>query len=138
MVAAEHWRQAWRAWLGKRESGAPDSTKEEQRMPAVFNLHDGVPRKAEAEIFTALLERPGIRIERIVSTGQATPADAPFRQDHEEWVLLLSGAAGLWIEGEGEVRLLPGDCVTIAAGAAHRVTWTDADAPTVWLAVHLG
>jgi cupin 2 domain-containing protein len=42
-----------------------------------------------------------VRFERIVSAGQATPVDAPYDQDHDEWVLLLAGSAGLWIEGAG-------------------------------------
>jgi cupin 2 domain-containing protein len=42
--------------------------------------------------------RKGVRIQRIVSTGQSTPADKPYTQDHDEWVLLLTGSAGLWIE----------------------------------------
>ena len=34
---------------------------------------------------------------------------------HDEWVLLLSGSAGLRVEGEGERGLRPGDHVLIAA-----------------------
>ena len=101
-----------------------------------MNLLDDLPDAAEAEIVTALLSRPGVRIERIVSTGQATPVDAPYDQDHDEWVLLLAGAAGLWLDGDGERILQPGDAVLIAAHCRHRVTWTAADAPTVWLAIH--
>jgi cupin 2 domain-containing protein len=102
-----------------------------------LNLLDDLPGAAEAEIVTALLSRPGIRIERIVSAGQATPLDMPYDQDHDEWVLLLAGAAGLWIDGDGEQVLRPGDTVLIPACCRHRVTWTAADRPTVWLAIHL-
>ena len=66
------------------------------------NLLDDLPVRTDAEVFTEILAREGVRIERIVSTGQFTPVDKPYRQDHDEWVLLLAGAAGLWIEGEGE------------------------------------
>jgi cupin 2 domain-containing protein len=100
------------------------------------NLFDNVPARADAEIFTELLSREGVRIERIVSAGQATPADKPYRQEHDEWVLLLAGSAGLRIEGEGERDLRPGDHVLIAARRAHWVTWTAKDEPTVWLAIH--
>ena len=31
----------------------------------------------------------------------------------------------------------PGDWVWLPARCRHRVAWTDPDAPTVWLAVHL-
>ncbi len=53
--------------------------------------------------------------------------------------MLLSGAAGLLFDGEAAPRSLrPGDCVEIPAHARHRVEWTDANEPTVWLAVHVG
>jgi len=52
-------------------------------------------------------------------------------------VLLLAGAARLWLDGSGEQALTPGDALLIPAHARHRVTWTQAEPPTVWLAVHL-
>jgi cupin 2 domain-containing protein len=104
----------------------------------VINLFDGVPARADDEIFSEVLLRHGVRIERIVSTGQSTPASQPNRQRHDEWVLLLSGSAGLRIEGESERNLRPGDHAFIAAGRAHWVTWTEKNEPTIWLAVHFG
>src|ERR1051326_7935693 len=101
-----------------------------------MNFFDNVPARAAAEIFTEGLARHDLRIERIVSTGQFTPADKPYRQEHDEWVLLLAGAAGLRIEGEAERQLRPGDHVLIAARRSHWVTWTARDEPTIWLAVH--
>ena len=101
------------------------------------NLFDDLPEPGHDELFTELLRRPGIRIERIVSHGQVTPPDAPYDQPHDEWVLLLAGAARLWLDGEGERELRPGDALMIPAHCRHRVTWTDPDGPTVWLAVHL-
>jgi cupin 2 domain-containing protein len=106
-------------------------------MTLVANLFDDLPRRADEELFTELLSREGVRIERIVSTGQSTPADKPYIQEHDEWILLLAGSAGLWIEGEGERDVGPGDHVLIPAHRPHRVTWTAKDEPTVWLAVHL-
>lgn len=102
------------------------------------NLFEDLPEQLAEEMFTDILSRPGVRIERIISTGQSTPADAPYDQDHDEWVLLLRGSASLWIEGEGERHLLPGDHLLIGAHRRHRVRWTAADEPTVWLAVHFG
>src|SRR6516225_2563119 len=101
-----------------------------------MNLFDDLPRQADEELFTELLSRKGVRIERIVSTGQSTPADKPYNQDHDAWALLVSGAAGLWIEGEGGRDLRPGDYVLIPAHRSHRVTWTAKGEPTVWLAIH--
>lgn len=106
--------------------------------PRIENLLEKLPAAKRAESFTELLTRPGIRIERIVSRGQATPEDAPMTQDHDEWVLLLEGAAGMRIEDSAEIALAPGDHLLIAAGQQHWVTWTAKDRATVWLAVHLG
>jgi cupin 2 domain-containing protein len=101
------------------------------------NIFDDLPTAALDEVFTELLAHPRARIERIVSAGQAALEDAAYDQNHDEWVLLLRGAAGLWVEGEAERRLRPGDHVFIAARRRHRVTWTSCEEPTVWLAVHL-
>lgn len=100
------------------------------------NLFDHLPAPSRDEEFVELLSRAGARIERIVSTGQSTPADAPYDQDQDEWLLLLSGSAGLWIDGEGERELRPGDYLLIPAHCLHRVTWTAKDGPTIWLAIH--
>lgn len=102
------------------------------------NLFAPLPDAHGAEVVTPLLERGGVRIERIVSHGQATPEDTPFVQDADEWVVLLKGSAALRIEGRAEVALEPGDHVFIPGGTRHWVTRTDPDEPTLWLAVHLG
>jgi cupin 2 domain-containing protein len=102
------------------------------------NIFAPLPDARDGEVFTPLLDRGGVRIERIVSHGQATPEDAPFVQDADEWVVVLRGGAGLRIEGQAEVSLAPGDHVFIPGGTRHWVTRTDPDVPTLWLAVHLG
>ncbi len=102
------------------------------------NLLADLPDASAGEVFTELLRRPGVRIERIVSRGQATPGDTPMVQDWDEWVLLLEGEAGLRIGDAPELRLVPGDHALVPAGQAHWVTWTPGDRATVWLAVHLG
>jgi cupin 2 domain-containing protein len=102
------------------------------------NLFAGLPLAAEtAERIETLLARPGVRIERIVSTGQASPPGFWYEQADAEWVLLLSGEALLRFEDESEARRLhTGDWLQIAPMRRHRVEWTATDAPTVWLAVH--
>jgi cupin 2 domain-containing protein len=102
----------------------------------VINLFADLPPRANTELFTELLVHHGVRIERIVSTGQSTPEDQPYCQEHDEWILLLSGAAGLWIDGDSERDLRPGDHVLIPAHRRHRVRWTAPGEPTIWLAVH--
>jgi cupin 2 domain-containing protein len=101
------------------------------------NLFAALGSPGDDELFTTLLARPGIRIERIVSHGQVTPPDRPYVQDLDEWVVLVSGSARLAIAGKPECTLRPGDHVLIPAGVSHRVTFTDPQRPTIWLAVHL-
>lgn len=89
------------------------------------------------EQFTELLARPGVRIERIVSTGQASPPGFWYEQEQAEWVVILQGEARLRFEDEPDARRLKaGDFVDIAAGRRHRVDWTDPAQTTVWLAIH--
>jgi cupin 2 domain-containing protein len=100
------------------------------------NLLSSLPDAQGAEVVEALLSRPGIRIERIVSLGQASPTGFWYEQGEGEWVLLLAGAARLRFEDEAQSRsLAPGDCLDIAPHRRHRVDWTDPATPTVWLAV---
>lgn len=92
---------------------------------------------AEEEIAT-LLTGPTVRIVRIVSHAHASPPEFWYDQGEDEWVMVLAGAAGLLIDGEDKARRLgPGDYLLIPAHVRHRVEWTAADEPTVWLAIHL-
>ncbi len=79
-----------------------------------------------------------VRIERIVSLGQASAAGFWYQQETHEWVMVLRGGAGLELEGGEIVAMGPGDYVDIPAHCRHRVAWTADDEPTVWLAVHYG
>ena len=106
--------------------------------PRRGSLLSGLEVPAADERFDRLLDRPGVRIERIVSTGQASPPGFWYDQDHDEFVVLLTGAAKLRFEADGQVfDLAPGDWVEIPARIRHRVDYTQADPATVWLAVHL-
>ncbi len=101
------------------------------------NLFADLAASRDAEQFTDLLATSGLRLERIVSLGQATPPGEWLDQDRAEWVILLRGAARLSFEGENDVReLKPGDYVTLPAHCRHRVEWTTPDEPTIWLALH--
>lgn len=101
------------------------------------NLFAGIPGARPEELSDVLAESDVVRIERIVSTGQATPPGQWFAQSRAEWVVVLRGRATLRFEDEDAPRTMePGDHVTIAAHRRHRVEWTDPDQPTVWLAVH--
>ncbi len=108
------------------------------KVPNLPNFFEHLPTPAETEDFTTLFARPDIRIERIISQGHTTEAATPYDQDHDEWVLLLRGAAKLWIDGAGERDLRPGDYLMIPAHQRHAVTWTTDQEPTIWLAIHVG
>jgi cupin 2 domain-containing protein len=101
------------------------------------NLLTPLPLASADEQVERLVEGPGVRIERIVSTGQASPPGFWYDQPDDEFVILLAGAARLRFEdGNAVLDLKPGDWVEIPAHARHRVESTKADPPTVWLAVH--
>lgn len=105
-------------------------------MPNLFrDLPTGA---ATGERIDHLLDRPGLRVERIVSTGQASPPDFWYDQSEHEWVLLLQGAAELTVampDGLRTVQLTPGDSLELPAHRRHRVVSTCADPPTLWLAL---
>jgi cupin 2 domain-containing protein len=103
----------------------------------IRNLLDDLPKRADQESLVDLLKRPGVRIERIVSTGQSSPPGFWYDQAQGEWVAVLAGEAQLRFEDERSPRTLrAGDFVDIAAHRRHRVEWTRPGEPTVWLAVH--
>lgn len=101
------------------------------------NLFADIPSALPEEMIETLFLVEGVRVERIVSDGHATPPGQWYDQENHEWVLVLSGRAGVLFEGEEEARLLgPGDYVFIPAHRRHRVEWTDPSGKTVWLALH--
>jgi cupin 2 domain-containing protein len=108
-------------------------------MAAPPNLFAGIPARLPEELVETLLSDGGLRVERIVSLGHASPPGFWYDQPRGEWVVLLRGAARVLFEGEEKaVELRPGDWLDIPAHRRHRVEWTDPATPTVWLAVHYG
>lgn len=100
-----------------------------------MNLLRDLPPGGAGEIIEPLAGGSTVRIERIVSHGEASPDGFWYDQDESEFVLVLSGAARLCF-ADGEVAVLRvGDWVDIAPHSRHRVDWTDPAEPTVWLAV---
>lgn len=97
------------------------------------NLFDAIPAHAPEELFTELLSGEGVRIERIVSFGQCSPAGFWYDQSDAEWILLLEGGATIEFKEKPAVELLPGDFIFLPAKCCHRVARTDER--TVWLAV---
>lgn len=106
-------------------------------MPPPPNLLADLPAPGAAESFETLLTAAGFRVERIVSRGHASPPGFWYDGPEDEWVLLVAGAARLTFEGDPEpVALTPGSHLHIPARRRHRVDWTAAGQPTVWLAIH--
>jgi cupin 2 domain-containing protein len=101
------------------------------------NLLTSLPTLGPEERIDRLIEGANVRIERIVSTGQASAPGFWYDQPDDEFVVLLAGTARLHFEaGDVSLDLKPGDWLEIPAHARHRVEFTQADPPTVWLAVH--
>ena len=107
-------------------------------IPISGNLFPGPEGTGSpGEHFEELLSRPGFRVERIISTGQASPPGFWYDQCTAEWIVVLQGEAVLRLEGEPHSRTLRvGDFLEIPARVRHRVEATSIEAPTVWLAIH--
>ncbi|WP_404310173.1 cupin domain-containing protein [Neorhodopirellula lusitana] len=127
----------------------------------VGNLFSDIPGDLPDECVQQLAGNPHVRIERIVSAGHASPPGFWYDQDEQEWVMVLQGEAKLSIQaseaaladGGGAqsqpqpksqsqlqtrhsvVVLKAGDQLLIPAHQKHRVEWTSASEPTIWLAV---
>ncbi|SDM71945.1 cupin 2 domain-containing protein [Methylobacterium phyllostachyos] len=103
----------------------------------IINLFADLPCDAAEEVVSVLLAAPSLRVERVVSTGQASPPGFHYDQPHTEWVAVLSGSADLRFADEAVPRrLVAGDALLIAPHRRHRVERTES--PTVWLAIHFG
>lgn len=108
-----------------------------EKLPPVKNIYSNIPDASNSEIFQILVETSMVRIERIISAGQATPEGEWYDQEQGEWVMLVTGEAELmFADNPAPLRMKPGDYLMIPAHRRHRVNWTTPDEQTVWLAVH--
>lgn len=98
----------------------------------IFDLPNPLPSE---EVINDLISAKGVKIERIVSNGQTTPAGKWYDQDTDEWVALIQGEAELEYENGDIQRLAAGDYVLIPAHVRHRVVFTSAEPPCIWIAV---
>ncbi|MGB3312527.1 MAG: cupin domain-containing protein [Nodosilinea sp.] len=103
------------------------------KLGNLFHLPKPLPA---IEVFTALVETPHLRVERILSAGQTTPPSQWYDQSQAEWVVLLQGSATLTYETGAALAMGPGDYVLIPAHVRHRVNYTSSEPPCIWLAVH--
>ncbi len=77
---------------------AHSSGRAEVAIDKAANLFAGVTTGQTEEVITEILVRPDLKIERIVSTGQASPPGFWYDQPWDEWVTVLAGAARLRFE----------------------------------------
>ena len=101
------------------------------------NIFNNIPNELPSELFETILKQGQVHIERIVSRGHTTEEGYWYDQAWDEWVILLQGQAVIAYEDAPSVALAAGDYVLIPAHCRHRVSWTDIDGDTIWLAVHV-
>jgi cupin 2 domain-containing protein len=105
-------------------------------MNHIQNIYSSIPATLTQELFQDILITDTFKVKRIVSKGHASPKDFWYDQEHNEWVILLKGRAGLLFEKSNHIiELTPGDYINIPAHLKHRVEWTDPDIETVWLEI---
>ena len=100
------------------------------------NIFEAITEALAQELFEDIVSNDKVRIERIVSSGQSSPAQGWYDQPQAEWVMVVRGKAVIAYPDKPAVTLDEGDYVTIAAHEKHRVEWTAPDEDTIWLAVH--
>jgi cupin 2 domain-containing protein len=98
--------------------------------PRSGRLRDGGGAPARGEAVERLLVRDGLVVEQILSGELEAPVE--YRQDDDEWVVLLAGAASLVVDGE-DVELAAGDWLFLPAGTPHTLVRTEPGSS--WLAV---
>lgn len=102
-----------------------------------MNIYELSGSGQESEKFDQLLSKGGVEIERIVSHAHSTPEGEWYDQSWDEWVLVISGQAGILLADSPELTILnTGDSLFFPAHCRHRVEWTSLEEPTIWLAVH--
>ena len=102
-------------------------------MPNIYELSQEV---FQLEKFEQIAAGENIQIERIISTGQTTPAGQWYDQTADEWVILLQGEAELSYADNTRIKLRAGDYLLIPAHTKHRVEYTSVEPACIWLAVH--
>ena len=81
---------------------------------------------SDAEVRQTLVASRGVRLDSIVSSGQASPKGFWYDQLEAEWVTILAGRARIRIDGQaGDIALGPDDTLLLPAHCRHRVERTD-------------
>jgi hypothetical protein len=98
--------------------------------PLRGRLASGDEAPATGERSIVLAATGAFTVEQILSGRLEAPAD--YLQDHDEWVVLLDGAAEVQLGGRA-VELRAGDWLLLPAGVPHRLLRTSPGSS--WLAV---
>jgi quercetin dioxygenase-like cupin family protein len=93
-------------------------------------LAAGDAAPADGETTVELARGAGFAVKQILSGLLDAPQ--PYEQDHDEWVVVLEGAAVLEVDGVAH-DLSAGDWWLLPAGTPHRLVFTEPG--TNWLAV---
>ena len=97
-----------------------------------MNIFKLPPLPQSEELMTVLTESGGVRIERIISTGQTS---GWYDQAETEFAALLSGNAAIDFENGKSVSMSKGDTILIKPHERHKVSYTSCEPPCVWLCV---
>jgi cupin 2 domain-containing protein len=94
-------------------------------------LLDGSSAPRKGELHSTVADLGATVIEQIVSSERTPPQD--YLRGHDEWVVLLAGAATIDVDGES-FDLRERDWLLLPTRVPHRLVRTEQG--TVWLAVH--
>ena len=100
------------------------------------NIFSDIPKLLREEQFDTLFKDKSIKIERIISKGHCSPKTGWYRQQQNEWVLVIKGGAIITVKDVGQVTLEEGDYYHLPAYTEHKVSWTKSNIETIWLAIH--
>lgn len=120
------------------EAGSRSRPTDPCRLPQVeaHRLSTSACPAAGTERSEVVLQTPTWRLERIHSCSAVSPEGFWYDQEEHEWVLLQQGSGRLQVAGQpAEMTLECGDSLLIPAGCRHRVSGTDPDPGTIWLAL---
>ena len=100
------------------------------------NIFESIPDNLDEEFCDLLVQGENVKIERIISRGHTSPESGWYDQEQDEWVIVLKGEAVISFENGENINLKAGVHINIPAHKKHKVSWTNPEAETIWLAVH--
>lgn len=106
-------------------------------MSSGGNIFGQIPAELPEELESLLASGTAFTLKRIVSLGHSSPPDFWYDQAEAEWVILFSGGATIeFAQDRPPANLQAGDYLYIPPHCRHRVSWTDPDIESVWLALY--